>query len=137
MPGGVEFGEEFSTADPHPEKGGIRLTPYLTYNCLSISEDGQEDMYMSSLRTFWTCDICGLHLPLTFQEKAQHRRECEESRRDQERDQQTQLAEKMETGEEEHKKGSQKYFCNICKNYFFFTPVQILKHDRSCKSGNS
>lgn len=62
------------SAEPHPEKGGVRLTQYLTYNSLSISESGQEDMYMASLRTFWTCDLCGLHLPLTFQEKAEHRR---------------------------------------------------------------
>ena len=70
----AEFGDDFSTAEPHPDKGGIRLTPYLTYNCLSISEDRLDDMYMSAMRTFWTCDICDLHMPLTFQEKAQHRK---------------------------------------------------------------
>jgi hypothetical protein len=68
-------GEEiYSNAVPNEDKGGVKLTNYLTYNCLSINEDGQDDIYMSSLRTFWTCDICQLHLPLTFQEKTQHRR---------------------------------------------------------------
>ena len=70
---GSEFGDFSSTAEPDEEKGGVKLTPYVTYNCLSISEDGMADVFMSSLRTFWTCDICEMRLPLTFQEKTAHR----------------------------------------------------------------
>ena len=71
---GEDFGVDLSDAQPHPEKGGIMLASYLTFNSLSLSEDGQDDIYISSLRTFWTCDICELHLPLTFQERTMHRK---------------------------------------------------------------
>ena len=69
----LEFGDFGTTAEPDAEKGGVKLTPYVTYNCLSISEDGMADVFMSNLRTFWTCDICEMRLPLTFQEKTAHR----------------------------------------------------------------
>ena len=59
--------------EPHPDKGGVKLASYLTYNCLSINEDGTKDIYLAALRTFWTCDLCGYHMPLTFQEKTLHR----------------------------------------------------------------
>jgi len=60
-------------AEPHPDKGGIQLAKYLTYNCLSINENEATDFFMSAMRSFWTCDICQLHMPLTFQEKTLHR----------------------------------------------------------------
>lgn len=41
-----EVSEEFAgltdNIEPHPEKGGIKLTGYLTYNCLSINEDASQ-----------------------------------------------------------------------------------------------
>ena len=41
-----EVSEEFvgltDNIEPHPEKGGIKLTGYLTYNCLSINEDASQ-----------------------------------------------------------------------------------------------
>ena len=41
-----EVSEEFvgltDNIEPHPEKGGIKLTGYLTYNCLSTNEDASQ-----------------------------------------------------------------------------------------------
>jgi len=132
-----EVSEEFvgltDNIEPHPEKGGIKLTGYLTYNCLSINEDASQDFFMSAMRTFWTCDICQLHLPLTFQEKTLHRQECEEKMREAEAEQKKQLEEKLSSGQEEHKKGSERWLCEICHSFFYFTPIQILKHQKTCQ----
>lgn len=88
---------------------------------------------MSAMRTFWTCDICQLHLPLTFQEKTLHRQECEEKMREAEAEQKKQLEEKLSSGQEEHKKGSERWLCEICHSFFYFTPIQILKHQKTCQ----
>ena len=64
-------------------------------------------------------------------------KECEEQRRSAEVDQQKELEERMAVGEEEHKKGSKKHFCSFCQLHFYFTPVQMLKHDRSCRDMKS
>ena len=50
-----EVSEEFvgltDNIEPHPEKGGIKLTGYLTYNCLSINEDAsQVNIFMISVK---------------------------------------------------------------------------------------
>ena len=91
------------------------------------------DMFMSQLRTFWTCDICDMRLPLTFQEKTQHRQECEEKRRQAENEQKAALEAKIASGQVEHKKGSEQFVCDLCHQLFYFTTVQILKHRRSCQ----
>ena len=91
------------------------------------------DMFMSQLRTFWTCDVCDMRLPLTFQEKTQHRQKCEEKRRQAENEQKAALEAKIASGQVEHKKGSEQFVCDQCHQLFYFTTVQILKHRRSCQ----
>ena len=42
------------------------------------------------------------------------------------------MEEKLKVGEEEHKKGSSQFYCEICGQIFYFTPIQILKHKKTC-----
>ena len=42
------------------------------------------------------------------------------------------MEEKLKAGEEEHKKGSSQFHCDNCSQIFYFTPIQILKHRKTC-----
>ncbi|KAK6296315.1 hypothetical protein J4Q44_G00340280 [Coregonus suidteri] len=59
-------------AQPDPIKGGLRVTKYFTYNCLTDSKD----LYSECLRMFWSCPHCDLYSPVTPLERMSHEVTC-------------------------------------------------------------
>uniref|UniRef100_A0A8C3F2J5 Uncharacterized protein n=1 Tax=Chrysemys picta bellii TaxID=8478 RepID=A0A8C3F2J5_CHRPI len=57
---------------PDEEKGGYRVTEFLTYNCLT----SDTDLYSDCLRSFWTCPHCALYMPFTPLERMAHESSC-------------------------------------------------------------
>ncbi|XP_072344012.1 probable ATP-dependent RNA helicase DHX34 [Scyliorhinus torazame] len=107
---------------PHPEKGGVAVTDYFTYNCLM--ED--KDFYSECLRTFWSCPTCDLYMPFTPLERLQHEAscakqgQCEPAPSSPRLDAAPQVASALQLP----------YSCDACQQDFLFTPTQILKHKR-------
>uniref|UniRef100_A0A8C9LES1 DHX34-like C2H2-type zinc finger domain-containing protein n=1 Tax=Pavo cristatus TaxID=9049 RepID=A0A8C9LES1_PAVCR len=103
---------------PHETKGGHRVTPFLTYNCLTDA-----DLYNECLRSFWTCPHCGLHAPFTPMERICHENACR-------------TPEGGDGGQEEPQSCPQTsalqrpYRCDVCQRDFSFTPTEILRHRR-------
>uniref|UniRef100_A0A8C7II63 DEAH (Asp-Glu-Ala-His) box polypeptide 34 n=1 Tax=Oncorhynchus kisutch TaxID=8019 RepID=A0A8C7II63_ONCKI len=59
-------------AQPDTIKGGLQVTKYFTYNCLTDSKD----LYSECLRTFWSCPHCDLYSPVTPLERMSHEATC-------------------------------------------------------------
>ncbi|XP_059479514.1 probable ATP-dependent RNA helicase DHX34 [Neocloeon triangulifer] len=113
--------EDFE-AIPDKKKGGMRLTPNITYNCLTDTGD-----------TSWTgvkamfCPNCNLPLSVLPIERMSHEMICKSK-------------EEQDAAEAETKKevtcpppGSEKYpayECPDCKETLYLPPVEILRHKR-------
>ena len=141
---------------PHPTKGGLRVTDYMTYGCvrddLSVAVAKGQAEY---LREHYHCQICGEHLICNIIERLQHDSGCQSSQPREEKSKSerkgassTEIKVRSEDEEEratatvtekskidgkrtENKPLAADYFCPICENKFKFTPVEILKHKRS------
>uniref|UniRef100_A0AAY4DCZ2 DEAH (Asp-Glu-Ala-His) box polypeptide 34 n=1 Tax=Denticeps clupeoides TaxID=299321 RepID=A0AAY4DCZ2_9TELE len=106
-------------AEPDQVKGGLRVTSFFTYNCLSDSKD----LYSECLRTFWTCPHCDLHMPFTPLERMHHEATCRPG------------GEKQEDGSEKPVSSSTSslarvYHCDLCGKDLTLTSTEILKHKR-------
>uniref|UniRef100_A0A8C0FVZ5 DExH-box helicase 34 n=1 Tax=Chelonoidis abingdonii TaxID=106734 RepID=A0A8C0FVZ5_CHEAB len=102
---------------PDEEKGGYRVTEFLTYNCLT----SDTDLYSDCLRSFWTCPHCALYMPFTPLERMTHESGC--------------WPQPQEAPPEEATESSAKatalqrpYHCNACERDFMFTSTEILRH---------
>ncbi|XP_075225444.1 putative ATP-dependent RNA helicase DHX34 [Lycorma delicatula] len=92
--------------------GGLQLSPYLVYNCLSDNDFTFEN---------WQCPHCDMVAALSSLERLQHLYRCEPK-------------ENKEEIIEEHlkkKPNSGLYSCPECKKEFYFTPIDILKHKKT------
>ncbi|KAJ8368672.1 hypothetical protein SKAU_G00087000 [Synaphobranchus kaupii] len=111
-------------AEPHPVKGGLRVTGFFTYNCLSDSKD----MYSECLRTFWSCPHCDLYMPLTPLERMHHEATCRPAG-------ELQPKEEPEDGKAASSSSSSSsltrvYHCDVCDKDLTLTSTEILKHKR-------
>ncbi|KAI1893670.1 hypothetical protein AGOR_G00126090 [Albula goreensis] len=112
--------------EPHPLKGGLRVTSFLTYNCLANSKD----LYSECLRTFWSCPNCDLYMPLTPLERMHHEATCRpagEIHPEQEQ------GDGMGAGSKPSSTSSsltRLYHCDICNKDLSLTSTEILKHKR-------
>ncbi|XP_013871340.1 putative ATP-dependent RNA helicase DHX34 [Austrofundulus limnaeus] len=110
-------------AKPDPIKGGLRVTGFFTYNCLTDSKD----LYSECLRTFWSCPNCELYLPLTPLERMHHEASCRPAGEQQ-----------QENESEGGRAGSSSsassltrvYHCDVCNEDLKLTSTEILKHKR-------
>ncbi|KAG7471156.1 hypothetical protein MATL_G00121320 [Megalops atlanticus] len=114
-------------AEPHPIKGGLRVTSFFTYNCLSDSKD----LYSECLRTFWSCPHCDLYMPLTPLERMRHEATCRPAEEEQSGE-----GPENETAASSKSSSSSSgltrvYHCDICDKDLTLTPTEILKHKRS------
>eukprot|EP00795_Rhopilema_esculentum_P012353 gene12353-3006_t len=140
----------YSDGVPHPTKGGVRVTEYLTYACLrddlSVAvAQGQAEF----LREHYHCATCGAHLICNVLERLKHDSECQSN---QNTNEDTHSIKKTSdedkaytTSKDEEAKSPQtaaivpkatvipktKYLCTVCEKEFDFTPVEVLKHKRS------
>ncbi|XP_041920031.1 probable ATP-dependent RNA helicase DHX34 [Alosa sapidissima] len=109
---------------PDPIKGGLRVSSYFTYNCLS----DPTDLYSECLRTFWTCPYCALYMPFTPLERMKHQATCKPP--------EEQTAQEDEECESEKAAASSSssltrlYHCDICDKDLTLTSTEILKHKR-------
>eukprot|EP00794_Sanderia_malayensis_P005629 gene5629-6325_t len=125
---------------PHPTKGGLRVSEYLTYGCVrdDLSEAvarGQAEF----LREHYHCEACGAHLICNILERLEHDKSCLEH--DKEEGQEQRDEKKITEGDGSQKESNdiqanplcRDYFCSVCKEQFKLTPSEILKHKRTHK----
>jgi hypothetical protein len=115
------------TGTPHPIKGGIQLTPYLTYNCLDVNSSCDAD-FCAYMQKRWYCAQCGTTLIVTLAEKLKHQEECIVKKHEQEIKQ-----EMLDTRDRSLDSLRKDYQCSVCGQDFKFTTAEILKHKKSCK----
>ncbi|XP_042343355.1 probable ATP-dependent RNA helicase DHX34 [Plectropomus leopardus] len=110
-------------AKPDPIKGGLRVTSFFNYNCLTDSKD----LYSECLRTFWSCPNCDLYMPLTPLERMQHETSCRPA------GEQQQPEDESEGGKASSSLVSsltRVYHCDVCDEDLTLTSTEILKHKR-------
>ena len=104
---------------PHPTKGGVMTSQYMTFNCVRSS---QASKHSEHLRSFWTCPSCEEKMLVTLSGKIRHQVTCEAEEPIRERE-----------IEDEAPSGGG-IFCESCKKHLTMTPMQFLLHKKSCKS---
>lgn len=109
-------------AKPDPIKGGLCVTSFFTYNCLSDSRD----LYSECLRTFWTCPNCDLYMPLTPLERMQHEATCRPPGEQQEEEEESE----SEKPSSSMSSLTRVYHCDVCDKDLTLTSTEILKHKR-------
>ncbi|XP_041850777.1 probable ATP-dependent RNA helicase DHX34 [Melanotaenia boesemani] len=110
-------------AKPDPIKGGLRVTNFFTYNCLTDSKD----LYSECLRTFWSCPNCDLYMPLTPLERMHHEASCRPAG---EKQQPEEDAEGQKAGSSSVSSLTRVYHCDVCNKDLTLTSTEILKHKR-------
>ncbi|XP_077467629.1 putative ATP-dependent RNA helicase DHX34 [Stigmatopora argus] len=107
-------------AKPDPIKGGLRVSNFFTYNCLTDSRD----LYSDCLQTFWNCPNCDLNMPLTPLERMQHETTCRPAGEQQDQD------EDVVQPKSSFSALSRVYHCDVCDQDLTLTSTEILKHKR-------
>uniref|UniRef100_A0A8C7IKV3 DEAH (Asp-Glu-Ala-His) box polypeptide 34 n=1 Tax=Oncorhynchus kisutch TaxID=8019 RepID=A0A8C7IKV3_ONCKI len=106
-------------AQPDTIKGGLQVTKYFTYNCLTDSKD----LYSECLRTFWSCPHCDLYSPVTPLERMSHEATCRPPGEQQ--DNQDQASSSFSVSSL-----ARVYHCDVCDKDLTLTSTEILKHKR-------
>uniref|UniRef100_A0A1A8BN18 DEAH (Asp-Glu-Ala-His) box polypeptide 34 n=2 Tax=Nothobranchius kadleci TaxID=1051664 RepID=A0A1A8BN18_NOTKA len=115
----------FPGAEPKPDpiKGGLQVTSFFTYNCLTDSKD----LYSECLRTFWSCPNCDLYMPLTPLERMHHEASCRPAG---EKEQEEKESEGGRAGSSSMSALTRAYHCDVCNEDLTLTSTEILKHKR-------
>lgn len=107
----------------HPQKGGLEISCFLVYNCLSQIDSKAPTV---SKPEEWTCEECGCMLYLVA-EKLHHQTTCNKIGEVE--------AETIDvpstSGRNVDKRMAKKYHCDICDTVLELSAVEILKHKRS------
>ncbi|XP_036818079.1 probable ATP-dependent RNA helicase DHX34 isoform X2 [Oncorhynchus mykiss] len=113
-------------AQPDTIKGGLQVTKYFTYNCLTDSKD----LYSECLRTFWSCPHCDLYSPVTPLERMSHEATCRPPGEQQ--DNQDKEGDDVKAAPSSFSVSSlaRVYHCDVCDNDLTLTSTEILKHKR-------
>ena len=119
-----------SNKAPNTVKGGVFMTPYLTYGCLkddlSTSVSAGEAEFLVQ---HYHCPKCGEHLICTVIERIQHDENCSVQA-----NQEQSSSKSVETelaNEPEKPSNAKMYSCDICKEELLLTPIEILRHKKS------
>ncbi|XP_055751133.1 probable ATP-dependent RNA helicase DHX34 [Salvelinus fontinalis] len=113
-------------AQPDTIKGGLQVTKYFTYNCLTDSKD----LYSECLRTFWSCPHCDLYSPVTPLERMSHEATCRPPGEQQ--DNQDKEGDDVKAASSSFSVSSlaRVYHCDVCDKDLTLTSTEILKHKR-------
>uniref|UniRef100_A0A4W5JYU1 DEAH (Asp-Glu-Ala-His) box polypeptide 34 n=1 Tax=Hucho hucho TaxID=62062 RepID=A0A4W5JYU1_9TELE len=106
-------------AQPDPIKGGLQVTKYFTYNCLTDSKD----LYSECLRTFWSCPHCDLYSPVTPLERMSHEATCRPPGEQQDNQDKPSSSSSVSSL-------ARVYHCDVCDKDLTLTSTEILKHKR-------
>ncbi|GLH05301.1 ATP-dependent RNA helicase DHX8 [Gryllus bimaculatus] len=104
---------------PHPRKGGMRVTPFLTYGCL---EDAIED---PPPLEEWHCELCDFMGVLQPLQQLQHLHMCQPSKEEQQKSENSEENKQSRPNAENHQ-------CPICKKYLQVSAIELLRHRRQC-----
>ncbi|XP_066993061.2 probable ATP-dependent RNA helicase DHX34 isoform X2 [Anabrus simplex] len=103
----------------HPVKGGVRVTPHITYNCIV---DTETDMMSHSFNNLnWQCPYCEMNLALSVLEQLQHLTSCQPAKHQKGPDESPEDTAKI-------KPNSQAYYCDVCQKEMYLKPTEILRH---------
>ncbi|KAK9892720.1 hypothetical protein WA026_021911 [Henosepilachna vigintioctopunctata] len=107
--------------------GGVNLTENVIYNCL-VDEEWAWDMEEQVVSCDATCDLCGVRLMkgATVFRRLQHEVRCLQ--------QQTSGKSVEEEITLKTKSNAKSFECDFCKKSLLLTPVEILRHKKSCVS---
>ena len=112
---------------PHPKKGGLRLTPNLTYNCLV--EDENKPLAVDC--SLFVCPVCEVEMYSSPLARMAHFATCK-GKEEEEESKEMAVKEEERRQEEGANPLSRKYYCDQCKTALRLTSSEILKHRRSC-----
>ncbi|XP_013140316.1 PREDICTED: probable ATP-dependent RNA helicase DHX34 [Papilio polytes] len=110
---------------PHEKKGGVYVTDNVVYNCV-VDTDWSYNSYQEIYGMPWTCPDCEISLCLSPLERLQHKQFMCSSR--------TEEKKEVKTTTRENKPNAKEYKCENCNEVLYMTPVEILKHKKTCKS---
>ncbi|XP_035242569.1 probable ATP-dependent RNA helicase DHX34 isoform X1 [Anguilla anguilla] len=113
-------------AEPHPMKGGLGVSSFFTYNCLSDSKD----LYSECMRTFWSCPHCDFYMPLTPLERMHHEATCRPAGELQPKDEPEDGTAASSKSSSSSSSLTRVYHCDVCDKDLTLTSTQILKHKR-------
>ncbi|XP_015196359.2 probable ATP-dependent RNA helicase DHX34 isoform X1 [Lepisosteus oculatus] len=113
---------------PDPNKGGLWVTSFFTYNCLCDSKD----LYSECLRTFWSCPHCDLYMPLTPLERMHHEATCKPAGAGEVKPEEgkPEAIESKADSSSASSSLSRLYHCDVCNKDLLLTSTEILKHRR-------
>lgn len=120
-----------SSLRPIGTKGGIAVTPYLTFGCIrddfSLAVATNQAEYLVE---HYHCPTCGEHVIGTIYERLKHNESCGIVESDVGGSKIDEKEDGEEDGAVEEKQTSSKksYFCETCEAQLELTPVEILKH---------
>lgn len=120
------FHEDFDVI-LNTNKGGIRLTSNITYNCL-MENEWSDRLTMEMMEIPWKCNNCEIETTITSIEKLQHQQTCKNKNN-------SEIIKKMEK-KIIHKPNSRAYDCPDCKETLYLTPIEILKHKKKHSNTN-
>ena len=109
-------------------KNGIQLTPFLRYGSVQYqtgSAEEEQDVKIGAQRTrrnVWECPQCHKAWMVTEAEKAKHlKEECKPA-----------STTDQTSGEKKNVPGKKGYVCDRCNQTLDLTPMEILRHKKSC-----
>ncbi|XP_068622478.1 probable ATP-dependent RNA helicase DHX34 [Battus philenor] len=108
------------------KKGGIYVTDNIVYNCV-VDTDWSYQSYQETYELPWTCPDCEISLCLSPLERLQHKQFMCSSKTEEKQIKDTKPP-------RDNRPNVKEYKCDNCNEVFFMTPVEILKHKKSCKS---
>ncbi|XP_013170006.1 PREDICTED: probable ATP-dependent RNA helicase DHX34 [Papilio xuthus] len=118
--------EEGFECRAHEKKGGVYVTDNVVYNCV-IDTDWSYNMYQEIYGIPWTCPDCDISACLSPLERLQHKQFMCSSRTEEKKTD-------VKTAPRENKPNAKEYKCENCNETLYMTPVEILKHRKTCKS---
>ncbi|CAF4825543.1 unnamed protein product [Pieris macdunnoughi] len=107
---------------PHDKKGGVYITDNVVFNCI-VDSDWSYNSYQETYSIPWNCPNCGITVCLSPLERLQHTEFTCSVKEEKE----------IKPIVKENKPNGREYKCENCKEILYMTPVEILRHKKSCK----
>ncbi|XP_065221924.1 probable ATP-dependent RNA helicase DHX34 [Planococcus citri] len=123
LPTDNPFNEDF-TIEKNEHHGGIKVTPYLTYDSVIIDDENVDVLEK------WKCDRCQVEIILPPLERLIHIKNHEK-----ENNKGNDVLESLPSGSK--KPNSKLYKCDICQKQMYLTPTEILRHVKDHKTSNT